>query len=103
MHPVDEYAKLKEEIGRLTDRAQRLRDKILGGQVPLRSNSHEAVVSHHPQRVFVKELLPHDVLSDPRYWRDSQTAVVRVRTMGRVVPLSACAEEGRPFAPRGPD
>lgn len=103
MHPADEYAKLKEEIGRLTDRAQRLRDRFLGGQAPLRSNSHEVVVTRHPQKVFVKELLPHDILSDPRYWRDSETAVVRVKSArgdGGSVPLAACAEAPRPFAPR---
>ena len=79
MHPADEYAKLKEEIGRLVARADRLRAQFLDGAAPLRSNSHEVIVSHHPQRVFVKDLLPHDILADPRYWRENRAAVVRVR------------------------
>ena len=79
MDPVDEFARLKEEIRRLQDRADLLRAGFLAPGARLRSNRFEITIRHQRRRLFNKSLLPPEVLADPRYWEERETEVVTCR------------------------
>ena len=48
----------------------------------LRSNQHEVTIRQQTRqqtrRVFQKDLLPSEVLNNPRYWAETSSAVVTV-------------------------
>jgi hypothetical protein len=81
MDPVAEFARLKDEIRRLEDRAQLLRAGFLQPGARLRSNRFEIVVKQQWRRVFHKDRLPDHILSDPRYREESASPVVTVRQL----------------------
>lgn len=83
MDPVDDYARLKEEIRRLQERADALRAGFLQPGARLRSNRFEITVRRQRRRVFMKERLPASVLEDPRYWEERESEVVLCREIGR--------------------
>jgi len=83
MNPVDEYARLKDEIKGLEARALALRDGFLQPDARLRSNQFEVVIKRQHRRSFNKDLLPPDILNNPRYWTETSNPVVTVR---RLVP-----------------
>ena len=78
MDPVDLYAKLKSEIRALEDQAAALREALLRPGARLRSNQHEVTIRQQTRRVFQKDLLPSEVLNNPRYWAETSSAVVTV-------------------------
>jgi hypothetical protein len=82
MNPVDEYARLKEEIRRLQDRADVLRSGFLQPGARLRSNRFEVTIRRQKRRVFCKDRLPQAVLEDPRYWEERESDVVTCREIG---------------------
>ena len=79
MDPVDEYARLKEEIRRQQDRAEALRAGFLQPGARLRSNRFEITVRRQRRRVFSKDRLPPSVLEDPRHWEERESEVVLCR------------------------
>ena len=81
MDPVDEFARLKAEIRRLQDRADILREGFLKPGARLRSNRFEITVRRQRRRVFDKDRLPAEVLSDPRYWDEWESEVVTCRAL----------------------
>jgi hypothetical protein len=81
MDPVDEYARLKDEIRRLQDRAEVLRAGFLHPGARLRSNRYEITVKRQKRRVFQKDRLPQAVLDDPRYWEEREGEVVTCRAL----------------------
>lgn len=81
MDPVDEFARIRSEIKALEERAKALRAQFLEPGSRLRSNSHEVVIRHQTRRVFQRDLLPPEILNDPKYWVESSSAVVTVRPM----------------------
>lgn len=83
MDPVDEYARLKDDIRRLQDRAEALRAGFLRPGARLRSNRYEITVRRQKRRVFAKDRLPPEVRDDPRYWDDRETEVVLCREIAR--------------------
>ncbi|MGL4238830.1 hypothetical protein [Tabrizicola sp.] len=76
MDPVDEFARLKDEIRRLQDRAEALRAGFLRPGARLRSNRFEISVKRQTRRIFTKDRLPPEVLADPRYWEERVSEVV---------------------------
>lgn len=82
MDPVDAYAKLKSDIRDLEEQAAVLRESFLRPGARLRSNQHEVVIRQQSRRMFQKDLLPVEVLNDPRYWLQTTSAIVTVRPMG---------------------
>jgi hypothetical protein len=76
MNPVEEYARLKEEIRRLEGRVEVLRAGFLAPGARLRSNRFEITVRRQRRRVFVKDRLPAEILTDPRYWEERENEVV---------------------------
>lgn len=88
MDPVDEFARLKNEIRTLEERANLLRAGFLAPGARLRSNQHEVVVRSQKRRVFQKDRLPPAILNDPRYWDETQAEVVTVRSLSSA-PLRA--------------
>jgi hypothetical protein len=82
MDPVDEYARLKSEVRRLQDRLEALRQGFLRPGARLRSNQYEVQVRRQKRRVFVKDRLPSEVLTDPRYWEERESEVVTFRPLG---------------------
>ena len=84
MDPIEEFARLKEDIRRLEDRVAVLRDGFLKPGARLRSNQHEITIKRQKRRVFVKDRLPDTVLSDPRYWDERENEVVSLRALGPV-------------------
>lgn len=81
MDPVDEYARLKTEIKRLQDRVEELREAFLRPGARLRSNQYEVQVRRQKRRVFLKDHLPPEILSDPRFWEDRENEVVTFRPL----------------------
>jgi hypothetical protein len=79
MDPVDEFARLKDEIRRLQDRADVLRDGFLRPGARLRSNQFEITVKRQKRRLFQKDRLPEAVLADPRYWEERESEIVTCR------------------------
>jgi hypothetical protein len=79
MNPVDEYARLKDDIRRLQDRAEALRAGFLQPGARLRSNRYEITVRRQKRRVFNKDRLPPHMLDDPRYWDERESEVVLCR------------------------
>ena len=82
LDPVDAYAKLKSDIRDLEAQAAVLRESFLRPGAHLRSNRHEVVIRQQSRRTFQKDLLPVEVLNDPRYWLQTTSAIVTVRPMG---------------------
>ena len=87
MHPVDEFAALKAEIGRLQDRAAALRRDFLdngpAARFGLRSERHEVLVREQFRRSLLPDRLPEHILDDPIYW---DTSVSRIVTLQRLRP-----------------
>ena len=81
MDPVDTYAKLKLDIRALEDQAATLRASFLRPGARLRSNQFEVMIRNQSRRVFQKDLLPAEVLNDPRYWLETSSEVVTVRPL----------------------
>jgi hypothetical protein len=79
MNPVDEFARLKDDIRRLQDRADALRAGFLQSGARLRSNRFEITVRRQKRRVFNKDRLPATVLEDPRYWEERESEAVLCR------------------------
>jgi hypothetical protein len=79
MHPVDEFARLKAEIRELETKAAVLRDGFLNPATPRRSNRFEVVVKIQTRRTFKKDLLPPEILTDPRFWEENRSEMVTVR------------------------
>jgi hypothetical protein len=79
MDPVDEFARLKDDIRRLQDRADALRAGFLQPGARLRSNRFEITVRRQKRRVFNKDRLPATVLEDPRYWEERESEAVLCR------------------------
>ena len=86
MHPVDEYARLKGEIRGLEARAAELRDGFLDPTKSRRSNCFEVLVRSQVRRMFKKDLLPPEILNDPKFWEESRSEVVIVR---EIAPMAA--------------
>jgi hypothetical protein len=84
MDPVDHYAKLKSDIRALEDQANALRASFLRPGARLRSNQFEVAVRKQRRRVFQKDLLPPQVLNDPRYWSETESVVVTLNALGSV-------------------
>ncbi len=82
MDPVDEYARLKTEVRWLQDRLEALREGFLRPGARLRSNQYEVQVRRQKRRVFLRDRLPQDVLTDPRYWEERESEVVTFRALG---------------------
>lgn len=82
MDAIEEYAKLKQQIGQLQDRAEALRESFLQPGARLRSNRTEIVLRKQSRRVFVKDRLPQKVLDDPAYWEVRENMVVTLRSLG---------------------
>jgi hypothetical protein len=89
MDPVEEFARLKEAIRLLEDRAAVLREAFLKPGARLRSNGHEIVVRTQTRRVFQKDRLPPQVLQDPAYWAETSATLVTVREIGADRPRRA--------------
>jgi len=95
MDPVDEYARLKTEVRRLQDRLEALREGFLRPGARLRSNRYEVQVRRQKRRIFLKDRLPQEVLTDPRYWEERESEVVTFRALDAAVrdQYEACAAE----------
>jgi hypothetical protein len=83
MDPVDEFARLKAEIARLQARAEVLRAGFLAPDARLRSNRFEVTVRRQKRRLFCKDRLPPDILSDPRFWEERESEIVTCRALDR--------------------
>lgn len=79
MHPVDEYAQLKQQITRLQARADALRDGFLQPHARLRSNQAEITVRMQLRKLFLKDRLPVEILHNPAYWQERISAVVTLQ------------------------
>ncbi|MEL7462042.1 MAG: hypothetical protein AAFX45_09955 [Pseudomonadota bacterium] len=80
MDPVEEFARIKNEIKALKAREQELRQGFLDG-ARLRSNAHEVVVKTQKRKVFLRDRLPGSILDDPSFWEERETQVVSVRAL----------------------
>lgn len=67
MDIVEKYLKLNDAIAELENRAFALRQDILrSGSQP--RNSQHAVERRQKERVFRPELLPPEILNNPKFW-----------------------------------
>lgn len=75
---ADDLADIRAEIARLKAREAALRAAILGrrGQVPDGRWARVEIVERR-SRVFDKALLPEDIRTDPRFFRERVTSYVR--------------------------
>ena len=85
MDPVDTYARLKSDIRALEDQAADLRASFLRPGARLRSNQFEVVIRQQTRRSFQKDLLPPNVLNDPKYWSETAIDVVTLRPLSIAV------------------
>lgn len=81
MHPVDEYAGLKDQIKALEARVLELRAGFLIPNARLRSNQTEVVIRQLTRRVFQKDRLPPEILNNPRYWEETSNPSVVVNAL----------------------
>lgn len=81
MDPVEEFARLKDEVRRLEERLAVLRAGFLQPFARRRSNQHEVVVRLQSRRVLVRDRLPPAVLADPALWEERRTEIVTVRPL----------------------
>ena len=81
MDPVEEFAGLKARIKAMEDRAAVLRASFLRPGARLSSNQHEVIVRRQVRQVLRKDLLPPEILDDPRYWSETVSEVVLVRAL----------------------
>ena len=81
MDPVDEFARLRDEIAEREARLKVLREGFLNPGARLRSNRFEVVVKSQSRRLFDRDKLPAAILEDARYWKVSVSQVVTVRAL----------------------
>jgi hypothetical protein len=83
MTPADELASLRTQIRKLAQREAQLRFAFAAGELPTAGMSCRVIVSTKRHLQFRKELLPDDVLADPRYWQlqESQWVDIRAQTV----------------------
>jgi len=81
MNMVDEYVELKAQIQALENRLAVLREHFMSPGVRLRSAKYEVSVRQQTHQIFLKNLLPAEVLNSPYYWSESRSAVVTVKRL----------------------
>lgn len=81
MDPVDEFARLKDDIRNLQDRVDHLRAGFLQPGARLRSNQFEVQVRRQKRMVFNRDRLPPDILTNPDYWDLRESEVVTCRPL----------------------
>jgi hypothetical protein len=82
MDIVEQYAKLRAAIVELEHQAEALRQKLLRPGARLCGNRHEVIVRLQTERVLKTELLPPEILNDPRFWMVASHEQVDVRPLG---------------------
>ena len=90
MDIVEKYVKLNDTISQLEHEATALRYDLLRDGAHLQSNQYEGVVRQQWQRVLKTELLPPEILNDPRFWDVALREEVDVR------PVEGCPAFLRP-------
>ena len=80
MDPVEEFARIKDQIKALKTREQELRQGFLDG-ARRRSNAHEVTVKTQKRKVFLRDRLPPSVLQDPSFWEERETQIVSVKAL----------------------
>ena len=93
MDAVDRYTRLKDLIRNLEEEAASLREIFLRPGARLRSNQFEVTVRQQVRRVFLKDHLPPQILNDPKYWSQTISQVVSVRSLIGPVPQHRPNEE----------
>lgn len=78
---VEQYVKLNDAISELEDQALALRQDLLRGGDRLRNDQYEVVIRSEIARVFRTELLPPEILNDPRFWETASRQEVDVRPL----------------------
>jgi hypothetical protein len=93
MDPVDEFARLRDEIADREARLKVLREAFLQPGARLRSNRFEVVVKTQNRRLFDRDKLPAAILDDARFWKVSTSQVVTVRALEGAPPGRATGTE----------
>ena len=81
MDIVEQYGKLNDTITRLEHQATGLRQDLLRAGAHWHHSRSEVVVRHQTERGFKAELLPPEILNDPRFWDIALRAEVEVRVI----------------------
>ena len=68
MDIVQQYAALSDAIEELEQQVDALRKDLLRPGAQLCSTQYEVVVRRQTERVLKTELLPPEILNDPRFW-----------------------------------
>ena len=80
LYPADEIAQIRAEIRRLEAREQELRAGFLAGKLPLVGYESRVEVRKAKRRVFLRDKLSAQVLSDPKLWEERLALTVIVVT-----------------------
>jgi hypothetical protein len=81
MHIVDQYVTLNDTISQLEHQARALRQVLLRRGTGQRSGQYEVVVRHEVERVLKPDLLPPEIVNDPRFWATAARVELDVRPL----------------------
>ena len=95
-HPADELGQIRNEIRALKTREDMLRKAMLRDHTARVGQRYEVVVSDQKRRVFLRDRLPPEILSQPDYWEERVSTVVKTRKTNGPHP-------GRPVGSAGPE
>ena len=83
MDIVQQYAALSDSIQELGQQADALRQDLHRPGAQLHSTQYEVVARRQTDRVLRIDLLPPEILNDPRFWTVASHQAVDVRPVSR--------------------
>jgi len=81
MNIVEQYVTLNHTISQLEHQASALRQDLLRSGAGQRSGQYEVVVRRQVERVLKTDLLPPEILNDPRFWEVAAHEELDVRPL----------------------
>jgi hypothetical protein len=78
MDIVEQYVAVNDAISQLENRASALREDLLRPGARLQNTQYQVVVHRQKERVLKTELLPPEILNDPRFWDVAEREEVNV-------------------------
>ncbi|MCI2398856.1 hypothetical protein [Aliiroseovarius subalbicans] len=93
IHPVEELAEIRAEMRQLKAREAELRRYFLSEAAPACEGPfHRVDIRRQRARVFDKTRLPQVILSDPRFYKDRVSDVVKVQPVMAHTPLPGLSD-----------
>ncbi len=92
LHPADEIALIRAEIRELEQREAALREILMQPGASRRGGIAQVEIKTTRRRLFLRDLLPQSILSDPAMWAEQVVRALVVQPLAGQVIASAAAD-----------